>query len=241
MRRSAVMWVPVAFVAFLSVCSTVFAADLHAPVYKAPPPLLSPVPVFSWTGLYVGGHIGYGWANFAGDDPAGGEPAKAKGWLGGVTLGYNYQINAFVIGVEGDYSWANVNYTETNIFGTGGEAKLKNDFYATAALRLGYAVDRFLIYGKGGAAWTRDKWDVTDGVGGFANGTFNRVGWMVGGGVEYAFWNNWSAKVEYNYLHFKSIEENLTTGGGLTATPANVKLDAHLVKLGLNYRFNIWN
>lgn len=237
MRRSAGVWLSVAFVAFSSMCSAAVAADLRRPVYKAPP-LLAPAPVYSWTGFYVGGHAGYGWSNFSGDDPAGGEPAKAKGWLGGVTVGYNYQINAFVIGIEGDYSWANVNYSEPDIFGVGaGEAKLKNDFFATAAVRLGYAIDRLLIYGKGGAAWTRDKWDVTDGLGGYANGTFNRTGWMIGGGLEYAFWDNWSAKVEYNYLQFKSIEENLTTGGGLTATPANVKLSTHLVKLGLNYRF----
>jgi outer membrane immunogenic protein len=241
MRRSAAMWVPVAFVAFLSVCSTASAADLRGPVYKAPP-LLTPVPVFSWTGVYVGGHVGYGWSHFSGSDPTGVASADADGWLGGLTMGFNYQINSFVIGVEGDYSWADVKKTTSDPLGLGGgEATLKNDYFATAAVRLGYAVDRLLIYGKGGAAWTRDKYDITDGVGGFANGSFNRTGWMLGAGLEYAFWNNLSAKIEYNYLSFKSIDENLTTGGGLTTTPASVKLDAHLVKLGVNYRFNIWN
>ena len=209
-------------------------------MYKAPA-LYSPAPVFSWTGFYIGAHGGYGWSNFSGDDPTTGgtDTAQARGWLGGVTVGYNYQINSFVVGVEGDYSWADVNKTDSDPLGLGGgEANLKNDFFATAAVRLGYAVDRFLLYGKGGVAWTRDKWDITDGVGGFANGTFGRTGWMLGAGVEYAFWNNWSAKLEYNYLHFKSIEENLTTGGGLTATPANISLNSHLLKLGVNYRFH---
>lgn len=175
-------------------------------MYKAPA-LYSPAPVFSWTGFYIGAHGGYGWSNFSGDDPTTGgtDTAQARGWLGGVTVGYNYQINSFVVGVEGDYSWADVNKTDSDPLGLGGgEAKLKNDFFATAAVRLGYAVDRFLLYGKGGVA----------------------------------FWNNWSAKLEYNYLHFKSIEENLTTGGGLTATPANISLNSYLLKLGVNYRFH---
>ena len=94
-----------------------------------------------------------------------------------------------------------------------------------------------MIYAKGGGAWSRDKFDITDGVGGFANGSFKRSGWMAGAGVEYAIWNNLSAKIEYNYLHFNSITETLTTGGGLTATPADVGLKSHLVKVGLNYQF----
>lgn len=238
MRRST-MWVSVAFVASCSLSSMAFAADLGPPpIYKAPP-LLAPVPVYNWTGFYIGGHIGYGWSDFSGEDPTGVATAQAKGWLGGVTVGYNYQINRFVIGLEGEYSWANVHRTESDPLGFGGgEATLKNDFFATAAVRLGYAVDNLLIYGKGGVAWTRDKIDVTDGIGGFANGTFNRTGWLLGVGLEYGFWTNWSTKLEYNYLNFSSIEENLNTGGGLTATTANVKLNTHLLKFGVNYRFN---
>lgn len=233
MRTLPLVWVCGVTVACTSIAS---AADLPRPVYKAP--IYSPAPVYNWTGFYGGIHGGYGWSNFSGNDPlAGSSDVQAKGWLGGVQLGYNYQINQFVIGVEGDFSWADVKHEESNPLGTGGNASLKNDYFATAALRLGYAWDRTLLYAKGGAAWTRDKIDITDGVGGFANGTFNRTGWMLGAGLEYAFWNNLSAKVEYNYLHFGGITETLTTGGGLTATPADVSLKSHLVKIGLNYKF----
>ena len=235
MRLSPCVWVSGALVAFTSVAS---AADLPRPVYKAAPGLYSPEPVFSWTGFYVGVHAGYGWSRFAANDPlAGASTTNARGWLGGVQVGYNYQIGQFVIGAEGDYSWANVKNTVDNPLGTGGSATLKNDYFATAALRLGYAMDRTLIYAKGGAAWTRDKFDLTDGVGGFANGSFNRTGWLLGAGVEYAIWNNFSAKIEYNFLSFKSINETLTTGGGLVATTPSVGLKSHLVKVGLNYRF----
>ena len=232
------LWALGAFVAFSSVAS---AADLplpaYRPAYKAP--IFSPEPVHSWTGFYVGVHGGYGWSEFSGSDPvAGTSNAEAKGWLAGAQLGYNYQIGSFVIGAEGEYSWADVKNVVDDPLGLGGgQASLKNDYFATAALRLGYAMDRWLIYAKGGAAWTRDKWDITDGVGGFANGTFNRTGWLLGGGIEYAFWYNWSAKLEYNYLHFKSITEALTTGGGLTASVPSVGLNAHLLKIGINYRF----
>jgi outer membrane immunogenic protein len=227
-------WVCGAFVAFSSVA---FAADLPRPAYKAP--IFSPTPVYSWTGFYVGIHGGYGWSEFSSADPvAGNSTAEAKGWLGGLQLGYNYQMGAFVIGAEGDYSWSDVKNEVPDPLGLGGgNASLKNDYFATLALRLGYAFDRTLLYAKGGAAWTRDKIDVTDGVGGFGFGTFDRTGWMLGAGVEYAFWNNFSAKLEYNFLRFGSITEMVTTGGGLTASVPTVRLDTHLLKVGLNYRF----
>lgn len=237
MRRATCVWLFGAFVALSSVAS---AADLPAPAYRPAykAPIFSPAPVYSWTGFYVGVHGGYGWSNFSGTDPTGTGTGQAEGFLGGVQFGYNYQIGSFVLGAEGEYSFSDVKIEQDDPLGLGGgKASLKNDYFADVALRLGYAVDRWLVYGKGGVAWTRDKWDITDGVGGFANGTFNRTGWLLGAGIEYAFWNNWSGKLEYNYLHFKSIDEVLTTGGGLTATPASVSLTTHLLKLGLNYHF----
>jgi outer membrane immunogenic protein len=235
MRISALTWACGVVLACSSLAS---AADMPRPAYKAPSAVYNPEPVYNWTGFYAGVHGGYGWSNFSGSDPVAGDSSgTAKGWLGGVQLGYNYQVGKFVIGAEADYSWADVKNVTDNPFGTGGSATLKNDYFVTAALRLGYAVDRTLLYVKGGGAWTRDKFDVTDGIGGFANGTFNRSGWMIGAGAEYAFWNNWSAKVEYNFLSFGSIDETLTTGGGLTATTPSVKLNSHLLKVGLNYKF----
>ena len=232
MRRSAAMWVSVAFVAFSSVLSTAIAADLRAPVYKAPP-LLTPVPVFSWTGFYIGGHIGYGWSRFSAD----GDARTAKGFLGGAQAGFNYQIGQFVLGVEGEYSWANVKVDETLFAGT---LTLKNDYFATAAGRLGYALDRLLLFGKVGAAWTRDKWDANDGFGGTATATSNRTGWLFGAGLEYAFWENVSVKVEYNYLMFSSVTPSFATAGGLTVDGSSgVKLNTQVVKLGLNYRFGL--
>jgi outer membrane immunogenic protein len=239
MRQSTAMWVAVASVAFLSVCSMASAADLPRPAYKAPP-LFAPAPVFSWTGFYVGGHVGYGWSQFDGtgtfDSEVVTDTVNANGFLAGGQVGYNYQFGQFVLGVEGEFSWANVKY-DTALFG--GTLTLKNDYFATAAARFGYAFDRFMVYGKVGGAWTRDKWDGDDGIGGTVTGTFNRTGWVFGVGLEYAFWNNLSAKLEYNYLMFPSISPTLTTSGTLsTEGTSDIKLNTHLVKLGLNYRFN---
>lgn len=231
MRRSTSVWSSVAFGACLLVPSLGAAADLPRPPYKAPP-LLSPTPVFSWTGFYIGPHIGYGWDRLSG----GGDERTASGFLGGVQAGYNYQIGRFVIGIEGEYSWSDVKFDEP-LFG--GTLTLKNDYFATAAARLGYAFDRSLVYGKLGAAWTRDKWDGDDGAGGTVTGTANRTGWLFGVGYEYAFWDNFSVKVEYNYMHFPSVTPTLTTTGTLTVEgTTDVKADVQLVKVGLNYRFN---
>lgn len=234
MRRSAAMWVFGAFVAFSSVVSA-SAADLPRPVYKAPP-LLSPVPVFSWTGFYVGVNAGYGWNRLSGTGTFGSDSLTAKGWLAGGQLGYNYQIGQFVVGVEGEFDWANVKNDSPLFAGT---LTIKNDYFITAAARLGYAVDRFLIYAKGGGAWTRDKWDGNDGAGGTVSATSNRSGWLLGAGVEYAFLGNWSAKLEYDYLMFPSVTPTFTTTGGLAVIgTSSIKARTQLLKAGLNYRFN---
>ena len=222
------------FVVFSSVFSA-SAADLRRPVYKAAP-YLSPEPIYSWTGFYIGAHGGYGWSKFSGDGTFGPGSATAKGFLGGGQLGYNYQIGQFVIGAEADAAWADVKYEEPLFAGT---LTLKNDYFITAAARLGYAFDRYLVYGKVGGAWTRDKWDGNDGLGGTVTSKTNRAGWMLGAGVEYALWSNWSAKLEYNYLRFGAISPTFTTTGGLAvAGTGELKLNTHIVKAGLNYRFS---
>lgn len=234
MRRTISIWCSGAFIALTSVVSS-YAADLPRPTYKAPP-YYAPAPVFSWTGFYVGVNGGYGWSKFTGTGTFGSDSVTAKGWLGGATVGYNYQIGRFVIGAEGDFDWANVKY-DTPLFA--GTLTLKNDYFGTAAARFGYAFDRILVFGKVGGAWTRDKYDGNDGAGGTVSATSNRTGWMLGAGVEYAIWDNWSAKLEYDYLMFRGVTPNFTTGGGLTVVgTSSVELKTQIVKAGLNYRFS---
>ena len=119
-----------------------------------------------------------------------------------------------------------------------GTISVKNDYIATAAGRAGYAFDRALLYGKGGVAFTRDVADATDGIGGSSTGRFSRTGYVVGGGLEYVFLNNWSARVEYNYLGFGSQLERPTSAGGLVVTPMKVKDNISTVTFGVNYHLN---
>lgn len=213
--------------------STALAADLpprqrmvpKAPAYVA----------YNWTGFYVGGHLGYGWSRITGTDPTDGSISSGtlRGFLGGGQLGYNYQFGSFVLGIEGDYSWADVKRTDIDPPLT---ATIKNDYFATVTGRFGYAADRWLWYLKGGGAWTRDRLEANDTID-TIDAKFNRSGWIAGAGVEYAFWNNWSAKIEYNYMGFGKIDEHAVGTGGLAADAVAVSAKVQLLKLGVNYKF----
>lgn len=168
--------------AFLPV-SGALAADLSYPT-KAPAPVV--IPMFSWTGFYVGGNIGYGgdkfkypFSAFADQyddedflentaDLTGEFSLTSSGFFGGVQAGYNYQFeNSWVIGVEADFQWSGI---EGELSGNG-ELFLNDDFvgganfsagsevewFGTIRARLGYAWDRVFLYGTGGAAYGKTK------------------------------------------------------------------------------------
>ena len=101
MRRGLFALLAVAGVAATS--GTALAADISRPVYKAPPAGVLPV-TYDWTGFYIGGHVGYGWADKTWQDSFGlfGVSQEANGFLGGLQGGFNYQIGQFVVGAEGD-------------------------------------------------------------------------------------------------------------------------------------------
>ncbi len=220
----------------LMTASPAMAADIPAPYYKAPPPVYAPA-FYNWTGFYIGGHVGYGWADFSGQDPVTGAPTgslNADGFLYGGQIGFNYQLGSWVLGIEGDASFGDIKYSQD--LGGGDRAEIELEHIFTVAGRVGYAFDRWMIYAKGGGAWTQEKYNFVV-LGNTATGTVDRSGWLVGAGVEWAFAGNWSAKLEYNYMDFGSKLVTLTTTGGLVAAPANVDLTVQTVKLGVNYKF----
>jgi outer membrane immunogenic protein len=159
------------------------AADLQ-PTYTPPPTAAySPAPAWSWTGPYLGLQGGYAW---------GGSSVTNNGWTGGPYAGYNFQTsNNIVIGIEGDLSLTNKSGTGTGAF-TGITAG--NRWNSTVRGRLGYAFDRFMVYGTGGLA-----------VGGVSAKTTTtsesatKVGWVAGAGIEAALTDTITGRVEFRH------------------------------------------
>ena len=230
------------------------AADLPAATY-AKTPVYVPPSVYNWTGFYVGGHIGGAWTSQSSTELAPGTPAfpvgtafsknNLSGFLGGVQGGFNWQgNNPFVVGIEGEYSWADVSGTATTT-GLGGftsKVSAKTKDYALATGRVGYAADNWLFFVKGGGAWGQSSSTGTGITGGGAifdttSTSSNRSGWIVGVGVEWGFAPNWSAKIEYNHIDFGSANVTvLSSVAGISNVSTSETVE--VVKAGVNYRFN---
>jgi opacity protein-like surface antigen len=233
----------------LSVAQSASAADMSvkAPVYT--PAMAAP---WSWTGFYLGGHIGAAFASTDIADPLGipiyGDNVRSPGFIGGGQIGFNYQLGSIVFGVEADASWVDSDGTNTCFAVSGTTAssncRVRPDLYATVTGRLGYAVDRSLFYVKGGAAWTHGTIDMfvnQNNAGVFTStNSFATPGWTVGGGVEYALTPAWSVKLEYDYLNFggQDVATPYVAGNPFGIAPTTtISQHVHQAKLGLNYRF----
>jgi outer membrane immunogenic protein len=227
------------------------AADLKMPV-KAPPPA---PPVFSWTGFYIGGNIGGAWAHHNWTDNLFGlnfGDGNSNGvFIAGGQVGGNYQINNFVIGVEGTFDWSgNNNNSSTGIVVPGLKGNLiqvtSNDTWiATVAGRLGVAFDRVLLYAKGGGAWVGNNGftvtNLTTGTSITGSNSNSISGWLIGGGLEWAFANNWTLKAEYDYIGLNGRTFTVPAGspflvGDTFATGGN---NIQMATVGINFLFNM--
>jgi outer membrane immunogenic protein len=215
--------------------SPAFAADL------APQPVEPAAPVaipYDWSGPYVGLHAGGGWGResddqsrlFPGENgPGTADHFNVSGFVGGAHVGYNYQMQQFVIGAEADLDYADLKGSHPFSYLNGartGSLRLKSDVQGSARLRAGYAFDNFLLYATGGIALANGKLDV-DGVG----SSKTHVGWTVGGGLEYAFTQNWIGRAEVRYTDF-SKETYQTIDG-----PVKSGWDQTTATLGVSYKF----
>jgi outer membrane immunogenic protein len=223
-----------------------FAADLPPPVApRAPAVYVPPVlPVYNWSGIYVGVNGGWGWGNASYTIPtqtpffptgASGS-FKDSGGVAGGTLGVNWQTGGFVFGVEGDWDWSGINTgTTATICNATGTCQTGNNWLATLRGRFGYAADRVLFYGTGGGAFANVQ-TTFDGV----QTTHEQAGWTAGAGFEWAFADNWTAKVEYLYVNFGSTNFTCSTGVCTTPITGSVGLTENLVRAGVNFKFNGW-
>ena len=195
------------------------AADLPRRV-AAPAPIAVPPP-YSWTGFYAGINGGYGWGGSDFTAPFATNGFDMNGGLVGGTFGYNYQVGQAVFGIEGDID---ASWIKGDVGCAGTNCAVKNTWLATVRGRLGYAVDRWMPYVTGGAAFG----DINTTVAGVGSASDNKVGWTVGGGVEAALSGPWTAKLEYLYVDL---------GRGDAVLGSEAKFQSHIVRAGLNYRF----
>jgi outer membrane immunogenic protein len=232
----------------LGMASPAQAADMR-PAPPPPAPVYMPPP-FTWTGFYIGGNLGGAWANTTITDSLFGlsfSNGNNGVFVGGGQVGFNYQFGNAVFGVEGDFDWAaNNNNSVTGVVGPLGHsftASANDRWMATIAGRLGYAFDRWLIYAKGGGGWVgANSFTVTDVTAGasVSAGSSNTIsGWLVGGGFEWAFANNWTIRAEYDYFGLSgrsfTVPATFPILAGDTFTTNNNNIQ--MATVGINYKF----
>ena len=235
--------------ALIVLASSAIPADIRGPAYKAPPQV---VPLWRWTGCYLGGHAGGLWAEkqewivrtpggaFFGQSLGGHE---AESGLGGVQAGCDYQFaGGFVLGIQGDYAWADAEGRHDSALEFGVAYHSKTRSLASVTGRVGYAWDRFLGYVKGGGAWERDDYSASTIVLGTAyTARVTWSGWTIGLGAEYAFARFLSGFVEYSYYDFGTREIGFTPQiPGLRPAFVDIKATTSVARAGLNLRLGGW-
>lgn len=245
--------IAVALAAFGTVSAQ--GADLGVrPYTKAP--ALAPVAVYDWSGFYIGGNVGYGWGRTHTDQfDANGVFLQSGtinrgGIIGGGQIGYNWQFAPnWVLGIEADISGADLKSTVEGCSATGcSTTSSKLDYFGTVRGRLGYAINNVLLYGTGGLLWAHSSTDrtitavtnprATSLVGQVAGSSSSPTGWTAGGGIEWGFAPNWSAKVEYLYGELKTSSDFryvFTNNNPDRHFESKTQLNA--VRVGVNYRF----
>ena len=234
--------------------TTSLLALASGPVFAADP--IDVDTAFDWSGVYIGLNAGYA---FGGDDRVGVglDPGPdfhdvgdvdMSGIFGGLQAGWNWQVDSFVLGLEGDIQFADIDgdFSSTDGLGNSFDGSSDVDFFGTARLRAGWAIDQVLFYGTAGLAWADLDYSVRfEG----ANGDVANMsedggiwGYAVGGGAEFAFSEALSAKVEYLYIGLDSDEISgavRDARGGLTGQDATTVMTPsfHTVRVGLNWHF----
>src|ERR1700732_3729808 len=251
--------------------ATALAGIMTGPAVAADMPLKAETPFierFNWTSCYLGGHLGGGFAHKDITDPvqlvqdsflgAGSTVGvttvspSPNGVVIGGQIGCDYQFaSSLVIGVEGAASGSTMK--GSRIVGLPASppdlvlVQANTDFLTSVTGRVGYAFDNILLYAKGGVALAGDKYNVSGvtALGAFGpfnfQGLDNRLGWTVGGGVDWAFSRHWSMNVEYDYYKFGSgnvLMNEMISAGAAGAGVVDVKQTVQVVKVGVN--FHIW-
>ncbi len=239
MHRKAGFAGALALFAGLLAAGTAVAAD------KASPRLLPPAPalpaLYSWTGVYLGAQAGYSW----GQERTVFSDTLARAFngaafrqssdtaLGGAQAGFNYQTGSLVFGVEGDLEALDAKET---LVAPGIAARIRRDWQASVRGRAGFALDRFMIYATGGAAFTDVEFAVLDPATGLAErATQSKTGWTAGAGVNFAYTDNLILGAEYRYTDFGTVSG--TTRGPLLGLTVRHEPTTHALRASVAYKF----
>jgi len=171
---------------------------------------------------------------------------KPTGVVIGGQIGCDYQFASnFVIGVEGAASGSTMRNTRNAVLPLGNPdialVKATTDFLPSLTARVGYAFDTVLLYARGGAALAGDKYEFSGTFTGLPydfKGNDNRYGWVVGGGVDWAFDPHWSVNFEYDYYGFGHGNVTMFDGINGFSGVADVRQSVQVAKVGFN--FHLW-
>lgn len=218
-----------AFTAAAGFAGAASAAD----IYQAPPPISSPIytpaPMFTWTGAYIGLQGGYDW-NRASTPPY---SANVDGFIGGLYGGYNWQTATnWVLGIDGSINWSGASGSSTGPGPLPDANSAEVNWKGLIRGRLGYAWDRFMLYGTAGAAVAGYSASTTN-----PDGTGNATpwGWTVGAGAEVALTDNVVARLDYSYQDYGTF--NVTGSGTFGGGGVPVSLKSHTVMGGIALKF----
>ena len=190
---------------------------------------------YNWSGMYVGVQAGYGWSDshhYATGDSS--VTFDTDGFIGGLTAGYSYQINQVVLGVETDISYSNI---EGGTFEDGSDWSCEDgcdtsvEWFGTLRGRLGYAIDRTMLYVTGGLSYgdAEASPEAPD-----YGGKDTLVGWTAGAGIEHALTSTWTVKAEYLYVDLGEVD---LVDFGPPYGVGHATVDFNAVRIGLNYKF----
>lgn len=215
------------------------AADMPSSRLLPPAPAL---PAFySWTGVYLGVHAGYSWGQdrtlFA--DTLGRAfngaafRQSSDSLIGGAHAGFNYQAGSIVFGIEGDIEALDAGET---LIAPGIAARVKRDWQASLRGRVGFALDRFMIYATGGAAFTDFDYHLQSAATGLAESADrSKTGWTTGAGVNFAYTDNLILGAEYRYTDFGKVTQ--AGRGPLLGLTVRHEPTTHALRASLAYKF----
>jgi outer membrane immunogenic protein len=232
--------------AALGIAAPAKAADLPARTYTKAPAYIAAV--YDWSGFYIGGNGGWGTSRKCWDASTGvgGTFLAAEGChdaggaVAGGQIGYRWQNGALVLGVEGQGDWAGLRGSNVSLFTPGTTDRSKVNAFGLVTGQVGYAWNNALLYVKGGAAVTGDKYTGLDTTTGATLGSAKETRWggAAGVGLEYGFMPNWSAALEYDHMFMGTRTEDLRAPATNAFTREDrIRQDVDTVTARINYRW----